>query len=206
MVASRCPQRLPFAAFISRSASASVRYSRVRKEALGDRFGLTVRFTVVGAISRRRRLAICFRTPGAMTVRILLIFYTVAITSHLPVPSPHLLASTQSRPKYLTANAWVAGIALVVAMGPLFHDFVGKSRPPGYFKKTAKARLCCLPHLAVSPPKQGLQFVTFPSCLYSRVHQTVAATSCLETSFDLTPCQSSVFRQHSFAMCNVLPN
>ena len=39
IVASRCPQRFFLAAFISRSTSASVRYSRVRRVAVGRPFG-----------------------------------------------------------------------------------------------------------------------------------------------------------------------
>ena len=60
IVASRCPQRFFRAALMSRSTSASVRYSRVRKSALGGRVGLTVRFTVGGVTSLRCRLAIRF--------------------------------------------------------------------------------------------------------------------------------------------------
>ena len=44
------PRFLP-AALISFSTSVSVRYSRVRSSAFGRRLGVTVRFTVVGAIS-----------------------------------------------------------------------------------------------------------------------------------------------------------
>ena len=59
-----CPQRFPLAAFMRRSTSASVRYSRVRSSLFGrrfgliaGRFGLTVRFTVAGVTSLRCRLA-----------------------------------------------------------------------------------------------------------------------------------------------------
>jgi hypothetical protein len=52
MVASRCPCRLFPAAFMSRSTSRSVRYSRVRYSAFGSRPGGTVLFTVVGALAR----------------------------------------------------------------------------------------------------------------------------------------------------------
>src|SRR5262245_60532097 len=65
MVASRCPQRFFLAAFISRSTSASVRYSRVRNSLFGGRLGLTVRFTVAGATSLRCRLAMrCTLLPN----------------------------------------------------------------------------------------------------------------------------------------------
>jgi hypothetical protein len=47
-VASRWPQRLALAALISRSTSASVRYSRVRRSAFGRRFGGTVPITERG--------------------------------------------------------------------------------------------------------------------------------------------------------------
>jgi hypothetical protein len=56
-VASRWPQRFSLAAFMSRSTSASVRYSRRRRVALGGRLGPTVRFTVAGMTSLRWR---CF--------------------------------------------------------------------------------------------------------------------------------------------------
>src|SRR5512139_1765686 len=64
MVASRCPHRFLVAAFISRSTSASVRYSRVRRSALGSRLGLTVRFTVAGVTGLRCRLVMRFALPG----------------------------------------------------------------------------------------------------------------------------------------------
>ena len=54
---SRWPQRFLIAAFIRRSTSASVRYSRVRRSAFGRRRGLTVRFTVAGETGLRCRLA-----------------------------------------------------------------------------------------------------------------------------------------------------
>jgi len=59
-VASRWPQRLPLVAFSSRSTSASVRYSRVRRSALGRRLGVTVRFLAAVVISRRWELAKVF--------------------------------------------------------------------------------------------------------------------------------------------------
>jgi len=59
-VASLCPQRFLLAAFMRRSTSASVRYSRVRNLALGSRVGVTVRFTVVGVTSLRCRFAMRF--------------------------------------------------------------------------------------------------------------------------------------------------
>src|SRR5258708_7821209 len=51
MVASRCPCRLFPAAFMSRSTSRSVRYSRVRYSAFGSRPRGTVLFTVLGALT-----------------------------------------------------------------------------------------------------------------------------------------------------------
>jgi hypothetical protein len=70
MVASRRPWRLPLAASISRSISASVRCSRVRRSALGRRPGGTVRFTVAGATSLRRGLAKVFaRLESALFVK-----------------------------------------------------------------------------------------------------------------------------------------
>src|SRR6516225_3548727 len=77
MVASRCPQRLRLAAFIRRSTSASVRYSRVRRSPLGSRVGLTVRLTVAGVTSFRCDLAIRFLLLGSWTVRILTPYRTV---------------------------------------------------------------------------------------------------------------------------------
>ena len=64
-MASRWPQRFPLAAAISRSTSASVRYSRVRSLALGSRVGVTVRFTVAGVTSLRCDLVMCFTAPAA---------------------------------------------------------------------------------------------------------------------------------------------
>src|ERR1019366_1101547 len=78
MVASLWPQRLPLAATISRSTSASVRYSRVRKSLLGSRLGVTVRFTVAGVTSLRCDFAIVFTLRTLMTVRIMLLFRTVS--------------------------------------------------------------------------------------------------------------------------------
>jgi hypothetical protein len=60
MVLSRWPQRLRFAASVSWPTSASVRCSRLRISALGRRFGVTVRFSVVGATSVRCDLAMTF--------------------------------------------------------------------------------------------------------------------------------------------------
>ena len=76
-MASRWPQRLPLAAFISRSTSASVRYSRVRRSALGGRLGMTVRFTVVGVTSFRCDFAMVFSLPAAAIVRMMLFLGTV---------------------------------------------------------------------------------------------------------------------------------
>src|ERR1022692_3864982 len=73
MVASRWPQRLPLAAAISRSTSASVRYSRVRRSALGRRLGVTVRFTVAGLTSLRCDLAMQSALPSRLTVRTMLL-------------------------------------------------------------------------------------------------------------------------------------
>jgi hypothetical protein len=70
MVASRWPQRLPFAASVRRATSASVRYSRLRRLALERRLGVTVRFLVVGATSLRCDLAMTFNALEVMTVRI----------------------------------------------------------------------------------------------------------------------------------------
>ncbi len=63
MVASRLPWRLPLAASIRRSTSASVRCSRVRKSRLGSRLGVTVRFTVAGVTSLRCAFLIYFTVP-----------------------------------------------------------------------------------------------------------------------------------------------
>ena len=49
---------------ISRSTSASVKYSRVRSLLLGGRFGVTVRFTVLGVTSLRCRLAMRCALPA----------------------------------------------------------------------------------------------------------------------------------------------
>ena len=68
-MASLWPQRLPFAAVSKRSTSASVRYSRVRRSALGTRLGVTVRFTVAGVTSLRCDLAMGFALPVLTTVR-----------------------------------------------------------------------------------------------------------------------------------------
>jgi hypothetical protein len=60
MVASLLPWRLPLAASMRRSTSASVRCSRVRKSRLGRRLGATVRFTVAGVTSFRCSFAMIF--------------------------------------------------------------------------------------------------------------------------------------------------
>src|SRR5262249_11126894 len=60
-----------------RSSSASVRYSRVRRSALGRRLGVTVRFTVAGVTSRRRDLAKVFAPLRSNTVRIIAQLQTV---------------------------------------------------------------------------------------------------------------------------------
>ena len=72
-MASRWPHRFFLAAFISRSTSASVRYSRVRRVALGGRVGLTVRFTVAGETSLRCGLAMRCVLPCLTTVRIMVV-------------------------------------------------------------------------------------------------------------------------------------
>src|ERR1039458_2374040 len=81
MVASLWPQRLPLAASISRSTSASVRYSRVRRSALGPRLGVTVRFMVAGFTSLRCDLAMDFVLPVLTTVRTRPLLRTVASNS-----------------------------------------------------------------------------------------------------------------------------
>src|ERR1035437_9358292 len=78
MVASRCPYRLSLAAFVRRSTSASVRYSRVRHSAFGRRRGVTtVRISVVGATSLRCDLAIEIKPPHHLTVRRIALLRTV---------------------------------------------------------------------------------------------------------------------------------
>src|ERR1035437_441998 len=78
MVASRCPYRLSLAAFVRRSTSASVRYSRVRHSAFGRRRGVTtVRISVVGATSLRCDLAIEIKPPHHLTVRRIVFLRTV---------------------------------------------------------------------------------------------------------------------------------
>src|SRR5277367_4725321 len=90
MVASRWPYRLPLAASVRLSTSASVRYSRVRNSALGLRTGMaTVRFSVTGATSFRCDLATVFRAPLASTVRIINVLRTV---------SAHLAGQTRRGP------------------------------------------------------------------------------------------------------------
>src|SRR5664280_2719231 len=78
MVASLWPHRLPFAAVSKRSTSVSVRYSRVRRSALGPRLGVTVRFTVAGVTSLRCDLAMGFALPVLTTVRTKALFRIVA--------------------------------------------------------------------------------------------------------------------------------
>jgi hypothetical protein len=62
---------LPLAAAMSRSTSASVRCSRVRRSPLGRLLGVTVRFTVAGVTSRKRVFAMCLALPAWITVRIM---------------------------------------------------------------------------------------------------------------------------------------
>src|ERR1035441_6165744 len=78
MVASLWPHRLPLAAVSRRSTSVSVRYSRVRRSALGARLGVTVRFTVAGVTSLRCDLAMGFALPVLTTVRTKALLRTVA--------------------------------------------------------------------------------------------------------------------------------
>ena len=65
------PIGLPLVALSKRSTSASVRYSRVRRSALGRRVGVTVRFTVPGATSFRCDFAMRFAPCACSTVRIM---------------------------------------------------------------------------------------------------------------------------------------
>src|ERR1019366_739511 len=81
MVASLWPHRLPLAAVSKRSTSVSVRYSRVRRSALGARLGVTVRFTVAGVTSLRCDLAMGFALPVLTTVRTRPLLRTVASRS-----------------------------------------------------------------------------------------------------------------------------
>src|ERR1019366_3676528 len=81
MVASLWPHRLPLAAVSRRSTSVSVRYSRVRRSALGARLGVTVRFTVAGVTSLRCDLAMGFVLPVLTTVRTKALLRTVASNS-----------------------------------------------------------------------------------------------------------------------------
>src|SRR5664280_2274388 len=96
MVASLWPHRLPFAAVSKRSTSASVRYARVRRSALGTRLGVTVRFTVAGVTSLRCDLAMGFALPVLTTVRTTALLRTVAsnrtnarLARQAGRPSPH---------------------------------------------------------------------------------------------------------------------
>ena len=63
-MASRWPQRFFLAAVINRSTSVSVRYSRVRRAALGGRLGVTVRFTMSGMTRLEMRCRQVFGPPG----------------------------------------------------------------------------------------------------------------------------------------------
>jgi hypothetical protein len=81
VLASLWPHRFLLAAAISRSTSASVRYSRVRRSALGARLGVTVRFTVAGVTSLRCDLAMGFALPVLTTVRTKALLRTVASRS-----------------------------------------------------------------------------------------------------------------------------
>jgi hypothetical protein len=67
----------------------AVRYSRVRRSALGGRVGVTVRFTVRGATSLRCDLAMWDAGPVGMTVRTMALLRTVR----------------QARPKYESGAA-----------------------------------------------------------------------------------------------------
>src|SRR5215468_1117455 len=64
---------------MSRSTSASVRYSRVRRSPFRRRLGVTVRFTAFDVTSLRCDLAIGFSLPGRRFVRILVFLRTVSI-------------------------------------------------------------------------------------------------------------------------------
>src|SRR5450759_2729237 len=95
MVAALWPHLLPFAAISKRSTSASVRYSRVRRSALGARLGVTVRFTVAGVTSLRCDLAMWFALPALTTVCKRPLLRTVAsgridarLARHAGRPSP----------------------------------------------------------------------------------------------------------------------
>jgi hypothetical protein len=69
IVASRWAHRFPLVALSNRSSSASVRYSRVRRSALGRRVGTTVRFSVAGVTSFRCDLTKVSRFLAVLTVR-----------------------------------------------------------------------------------------------------------------------------------------
>src|SRR5205085_393723 len=64
-------------ALSSLSTSASVRYSRVRRSALGGRLGVTVRFTGAGVTGLRVDFATDLTPPARLTVRIILQLRTV---------------------------------------------------------------------------------------------------------------------------------
>src|SRR5450830_1737577 len=107
MVASLWPHRLPLASVSRRSTSASVKYSRVRRWALGARLGVTVRFTVAGVTSLRCDLAMCFALPVLTTVRTKALLRTVASLAALVINAmfEQRLSESLSNPAMkLTAN------------------------------------------------------------------------------------------------------
>jgi hypothetical protein len=118
-VASRWPHRFPLVAFSSRSTSASVRYSRVRRSPLGGRLGVTVRFTVVGLTSFRCDFATTFRVPAKTTVRIMADVSTVdkgcPVSNGAPVQSD--LRFWQGRPGHFKLLG-LKGAAAAEVHGP----------------------------------------------------------------------------------------
>src|SRR6516165_297314 len=107
MVESRCDHRLPLVALISRSTSAVVRYSRVRRSALGRRVGVTVCFSGAGVISRRCDLAKVFAFLRRASVRTMGIFRTALPLAGRAVPgAPH---SNGARPTSSPGGAWTGG-------------------------------------------------------------------------------------------------
>ena len=76
------PWRLPLAAAISFSTSRSVRCSRGLSSLFGRRRGVTVRFSLVGATSRRLGLCVIFATPRCDSVHILTEIRTVCRSDH----------------------------------------------------------------------------------------------------------------------------
>ena len=77
-MASRSPCRLRLAASVSRSTSASVRYSLVRNSAFGRRTGMaTVRFSVAQPTSLRCDFPMTIRLLDTVTVRIIAQIRTV---------------------------------------------------------------------------------------------------------------------------------